>query len=91
MLRKFVIERDIPDVGLLTQPQLQGAAYGRRLYLVTGGANTYTSRDAVNWTPQPATATLGVQGAAFFNNQFVAVGNSGAIATTFEIPLGTLP
>jgi len=26
MLRKFVIERDIPDVGLLTQPQLQGAA-----------------------------------------------------------------
>jgi hypothetical protein len=26
MLRKFVVERDIPDVGLMTAPQLQGAA-----------------------------------------------------------------
>lgn len=65
-------------------PQLQGVAYGRRLYLATGGANTYTSRDAINWNQQPATTTVGVQGAAFFNNQFVAVGNNGGIATTFD-------
>jgi len=26
MLKKFVIERDIPEVGCLTQPQLKGAA-----------------------------------------------------------------
>ena len=65
-------------------PQLQGAAYGRRLYLATGGANTFTSRDAINWTQQPATTNVGVQGAAFFNNQFVAVGNAGGITTTFD-------
>jgi uncharacterized delta-60 repeat protein len=65
-------------------PQLQGAAYGRRLFLATGGANTYTSRDAINWTQQPATTAIGVQGATFFNNQFLAVGNNGAIATTFD-------
>ena len=65
-------------------PQLQGVAYGRRLFLATGGANTYTSRDAINWSQQPATTTVGVQGATFFNNQFVAVGNSGGIATTFD-------
>ena len=65
-------------------PQLQGAAYGRRLYLATGGANTYTSRDAITWTQQPATTAIGVQGATFFNNQFVAVGNAGGITTTFD-------
>ena len=65
-------------------PQLQGVAYGRRMYLATGGANTYTSRDAINWSQQPASTTVGVQGATFFNNQFVAVGNNGGIATTFD-------
>ena len=65
-------------------PQMQGAAYGRHLYLVTGGANTYTSRDAINWAQQPATTAIGVQGATFFNNQFVAVGNGGGISTTFD-------
>ncbi len=65
-------------------PQLQAAAYGRRLYLATGGANTYASRDAITWTQQPANTALAVQAAAFFNNQFVTVGNSGGIATTFD-------
>ena len=67
-----------------SSPQLQAAAYGRRLYLATGGASTYTSRDAINWTLQPATTAIGVQGATFFNNQFVAVGNGGGITTTFD-------
>ena len=68
----------------LAAPQLQAAAFGRRLYLTTGGANTFTSRDAINWTQQPATTAVGVQGATFFNNQFVAIGNSGGITTTFD-------
>ncbi len=71
-------------VRVASAPQMQGATYGRRLYLVTGGASTYTSRDAINWTQQPASTAIGVQGATFFNNQFVAVGNGGGITTTFD-------
>jgi uncharacterized delta-60 repeat protein len=69
---------------LATAPQLQAAAYGRRLYLATGGANTFTSRDALTWTQQPASTNVGVQGATFFNNQFLAVGNAGGITTSFD-------
>lgn len=72
------------SVGRTAAPQLQAAAFGRRLYLATGGANTFTSRDAITWTQQPATTTVGVQGATFFNNQFVAVGNAGGITTSFD-------
>ncbi len=64
--------------------QLEGVAWGRNLFLAVGTAGlTYTSPDGLAWTQRPTTTTLTAHSAAFFNNQFIAVGTTG-IATTFD-------
>ena len=75
---------DVPTAG-----QIEGAAYGRRQFVLAGAdGTTFISRDSRSWTQQPTTTTTTFRGATFFNNQFIAVGNSGSagrgIATSFD-------
>lgn len=62
-----------------TAGQLEAAAYGRKQFVIAGAnGTTYTSRDGLTWQQSFPTSTITFRGAAFFNNQFIAVGNATA-------------
>lgn len=71
--------RILPDGGTL-----EAIAFGRDTYVAAGNGVAYTSPDAEIWTRQIATPGAAGRGMVFFNNQFVAVGDGGAISTSFD-------
>ncbi len=77
------------DSGIFAAGQIEGAAYGRKQFVLAGADGaTFTSRDGLTWTQQPTTSGTTFRGAAYFNNQFIAVGNSPVagrgVATSFD-------
>lgn len=72
--------------------QAEALAWGRGLFMAVGTAGdagvVHVSTDASTWSKLARTAQLSARGAAFFNNQFVVVGDPNAagtaIATTFD-------
>ena len=63
---------------------IYGTKYGNKIYVGIGAKNTQilTSTDGINWILQNASTTKKINGLAFGNDAFVAVGDNGTILTS---------
>src|SRR6185503_20063339 len=57
-------------------------AYGNGTFVAVGGNRIVASADGVNWTAAAVPLGLSLQAIAFFQDQFIVVGEGGAILTS---------
>jgi hypothetical protein len=70
-------------VGVTTERDLLGVAYGNNIYVAVGDTGTIlTSSDGENWTSRTSGVTKALRTVVWGNNQFVAGGDDGTILTS---------